>query len=191
MKTTGKTSKKSWKLSYKRLPIDGRSKHPLYRCYASMKSRCHNKKDIQNYRLYGERGITVCDRWLGSKGFANFLTDMGEKPSPQHSLDRKDNDGNYEPSNCRWATKREQAYNKRNNLSFDNKKVYEIALETEKHPETIRNAIRAKRNPYIRPDVWNKNTWKHGTISGYSNHRCRCDLCRIARNKYRHIKGWS
>jgi hypothetical protein len=58
------------------------------------------------------RGITVCDRWLDS--FANFYADMGPKPSPQHSIDRINNSGNYEPSNCRWATPTEQAANTRN-----------------------------------------------------------------------------
>jgi hypothetical protein len=90
------------------------SKHtPEYRAWYHMKTRCYNA----NYKLfsrYGGRGITVCDRWLNS--FENFFNDIGERPSREHSLDRFPNmDGNYEPSNCRWATTFEQQNNKCNN----------------------------------------------------------------------------
>lgn len=74
-----------------------------------MKSRCFNQNDI-SYPYYGERGITVCDLWMS---FEHFFADMGPKPSPAHSVDRKENDGNYEPGNCRWATKTEQIGNRR------------------------------------------------------------------------------
>jgi hypothetical protein len=75
-----------------------------------MKSRCYDSKR-NGYKNYGGRGIKVCDRWLNS--FENFLTDMGRKPGPEYSIDRIDNDGNYEPGNCRWATMQEQSQNKR------------------------------------------------------------------------------
>jgi hypothetical protein len=78
-----------------------------------MKARCYYPKAI-SYYLYGARGITVCPRWLES--FENFLADMGECPSPKHSLDRINNDGNYEPSNCRWATMTEQGLNTRKTI---------------------------------------------------------------------------
>lgn len=73
-----------------------------------MKDRCLNKKH-EHYIDYGARGIRVCERW---NKFANFLADMGERPEGK-SLDRINNDGNYEPGNCRWATLTEQAWNTR------------------------------------------------------------------------------
>ena len=74
-----------------------------------MIKRTTNQK-ATNYDYYGGRGITVCERWLN---FENFLADMGLRPSPRHSVDRKNNDGNYEPGNCWWATKAQQSNNQR------------------------------------------------------------------------------
>ena len=88
------------------------SDHPLYGIWSSMVTRCYNPNRKQ-YDNYGGRGIRVCDRWLGENGFENFVHDMGERPSPEHSIDRIDVNGNYEPSNCRWATIKEQSRNKR------------------------------------------------------------------------------
>lgn len=84
-------------------------RHPLYQTWLSMRQRCTNP-NVNNYHRYGGRGITVCTRW---QDFAAFLSDVGERPSPQHSLDRIQNDGNYEPGNVRWATRVEQARNSR------------------------------------------------------------------------------
>ena len=81
-----------------------------YKCWHNMIARCTDEEH-KLYRYYGARGIRVCDRWLNS--FPAFLTDMGPKPSPDLSLDRINNDGNYEPSNCRWATKSQQVMNRR------------------------------------------------------------------------------
>lgn len=81
-----------------------------YRSYRHMLNRCYNKNDIQ-YPNYGGRGIEVCERWRSS--YENFLSDIGRAPTPKHSLDRINNDSNYGPSNCRWATPLEQMNNQR------------------------------------------------------------------------------
>ena len=89
--------------------------------FYSMVGRCYNKNN-QNFKEYGERGIIVCDRWL--KNPRLFVDDMGERPSPKHSIDRIDVNGNYEPSNCKWSTQKEQCANRRNNiyLTIDGKR---------------------------------------------------------------------
>jgi hypothetical protein len=81
-----------------------------------MLDRCYRPK-MQNYRLYGAKGITVCERWRTS--FVSFLADMGPRPSSQHSIERNDSNGNYEPSNCRWATAIEQSSNTSRNVYVD------------------------------------------------------------------------
>ena len=95
--------------------IKERTSHGLrktkeYQIWSSMMTRCSNKK-TKCYKNYGGRGIKVCKRWLK---FENFYNDMGCRPSNKHSIDRVNNDGNYEPSNCRWATIKQQANNRRN-----------------------------------------------------------------------------
>ncbi len=90
----------------------GMARTSTYVCWQDMKNRCYNP-NVKAYKHYGGRGITVCDRWLDSEnGFINFLNDMGEKPKGL-SIDRIDVNGNYEPSNCRWATASQQSINKR------------------------------------------------------------------------------
>lgn len=82
---------------------------PEYSSWANMHTRCENP-NATHYDLYGARGIKVCGRW---RSFEAFLADMGPKPTPGHSIDRINNDGNYEPGNCRWATDSEQMKNRR------------------------------------------------------------------------------
>lgn len=85
---------------------------PEYEVWKQAIRRCHTPTD-KRYARYGGRGIKVCDRWRHS--FTNFLEDMGRRPSQEHSLDRENNDGDYSPDNCRWATEFQQQNNRGNN----------------------------------------------------------------------------
>lgn len=85
-----------------------RQERPIYKIWVNMRQRCNNPKNPK-YKDYGGRGIVVCEHW---NSFANFAADMGERPD-SHSIDRIDVNGNYEPSNCRWATAKLQRANQR------------------------------------------------------------------------------
>ena len=118
----------------------GFSRTPIYLCWGGMIQRCTNPNAL-SYKRYGGRGITVCKRWLK---FENFLADMGERPKG-YSLDRIDNNGNYHPNNCRWATREQQANNTSSVvlLEFDGK-VQSIARWAREYglPEiTLRHRI--------------------------------------------------
>ena len=89
----------------------GQTKSLIHRIWSQAKQRCFNPKNAK-YPSYGGRGISMCERWRND--FSAFVEDMGPRPSPKHSIDRwPDNDGNYEPGNCRWATSKEQRANQR------------------------------------------------------------------------------
>jgi hypothetical protein len=92
----------------------GMTDHPLYQLWKGMHARCRDENHVQ-YHDYGARGIAVCGRWSGTDGFKNFVTDMGDRPSAKHTIDRQDNDGPYSKDNCRWSTRKQNARNKRNN----------------------------------------------------------------------------
>lgn len=116
-----------------------RYKIPEYKIWKGLKSRCRRDKN------YAGRGIKVCFRWENS--FNTFLADMGSRPSPKHSIDRIDNDGNYEPGNCRWATSKEQSRNKSSNvlLTFKEKTqtLADWATELKMSRSCINSRIRA------------------------------------------------
>ena len=87
-----------------------RTRTPEYRCWSSIKTRCYNPNS-RGYQWYGARGISMCQAWRDS--FTAFLAHIGQRPTDLHTLDRIDNDGNYEPGNVRWATRNEQSQNTR------------------------------------------------------------------------------
>lgn len=89
-----------------------KSEHPLYMTWKHMRGRCRRPSHV-DFKDYGARGITVCDRWFGS--FFLFTMDMGPRPTPKHTIDRIDNTRGYQPNNCRWSTPKEQQRNRSNN----------------------------------------------------------------------------
>ena len=114
----------------------------VYEIWRNMRGRCFDTKD-KSYSSYGGRGITVCKRW---KDFQNFYDDMGEPPSDLHTLDRRNNDGNYEPGNCRWATPEEQANNRRNSVLIEHdgrvQTLTQWAREFGIHPITLAGRLK-------------------------------------------------
>lgn len=115
---------------------------PEYDVWAAMVYRCVNPKSI-GYKNYGGRGIKVCERWQDVR---NFLADMGHRPSPKHSVERRDNNGDYAPDNCHWGIKDEQVRNTRRNIYFEIDGKRMVMKDAAKHLgmdyHTLRQRIR-------------------------------------------------
>lgn len=123
----------------KSLTKHGMKRTPEYRSWSHMIDRCENPNNV-GWHLYGGRGIKVCDRWR--QDFRHFFEDMDKRPSLKHSLDRKNNNGNYEPSNCRWATQKEQNSNTRINQTITYKGKTKILSEWAKELGIARLTLR-------------------------------------------------
>ena len=121
-----------------------------YNSWQTMIQRCYNKNH-DNYLIYGAKNITVCERWLNS--FENFIEDMGNRPNKNYTIDRINNKGNYEPSNCRWSSKEEQ-----NNNQSTNKQVINI-ITNEKYTSISKAAKSMGIN--------------HHTLRDYLNGKCK------------------
>jgi len=113
-----------------------------------MRCRCYNEND-KGYKNYGARGIKVCARWLES--FENFIADMGHKPTPKHSIERMNNNGDYCPENCKWGTRKEQNSNRRNTRRLEyngeNLTVAEWSEKTGMQYETILSRVKKGWSP--------------------------------------------
>ena len=128
----------------------GMSASPEYEVWSSMIKRCSdtNPKDRA---AYFNRGITVCDRWLS---FENFIEDMGQRPSEKHSIDRKNNDLGYSKENCRWATVRQQSFNKQSTVMVT---VYGLTMSIGDWSDISgvpRDAIYARLHRKVKPEKW-------------------------------------
>jgi len=117
------------------------SQHPLHKTWNSMHYRCVNPKS-NRYKNYGGRGISVCPQW---SSLQQFIDDMGEKPTSLHTLDRKDNDKNYSPRNCHWATPKEQSRNKTSTALITIGSVTKCQVDWcklyNRDPNTFRNRV--------------------------------------------------
>lgn len=126
----------------KELTTHGMTKSKEYRAWYSMKARCMNP-NIKGYKNWGGRGIKICERWVGS--FENFFLDMGKCPI-NTSLDRIDNGKGYNKKNCRWATKRQQERNRRNNHLIKYKNKYRTLVEVSELNKISQFVLRARLN---------------------------------------------
>lgn len=159
---------KTWEVARKHGHASGGCLTPTFRSWSAMHTRCYNPR-YDDYPSYGGRGITVCTRWSGKDGFQNFLADMGERPNGT-SIDRfPDNDGNYEPGNCRWATRSQQMRNTRaSRLTMD--LVQEIHGRYEHGEKTASIWRRLIVDPRLIDAVLRGKIWKDA-VDGYPAER--------------------
>jgi hypothetical protein len=132
----------------------GLTKTPTHNVWVRMRRRCDDESH-DAYRFYGGRGISVCERW---SSFANFLADMGERPAGM-SIERRNTNGNYEPSNCYWATKQEQMRNKRNSYRWKNGPLsFETLKDAAEHfgisPSRVHQLARVGANGWSREHLY-------------------------------------
>lgn len=139
----------------------GAGKTAEYRAWQGAKNRCRYSSR-EGYSRYGGRGIVMCDRWKNS--FENFLEDMGKRPSRRHSLDRRNNNGDYEPGNCRWATPKQQANNKTHGRALrklTDQQVREIKVDLSEATKTLRQiAANYGISKFAIYDIQRGRTWK-------------------------------
>ena len=158
---------------------------PTYATWCDMRQRCYNPS-CPGYAQYGARGISICDRWRND--YDAFVTDMGFRPVGM-SIERIDNNGNYEPSNCRWATSFEQSRNTRRTIKLTHqgqtKLMVDWATELGIHHHTVWERYnrglpteQTLEKGSLVPEP------QHGTISMYVSRKCRCDPCRKANSDY-------
>jgi predicted DNA-binding protein (UPF0251 family) len=162
---------------------DVQTKHPLFSTWKGMLNRCFGKNNKAYLKWYGSKGITVCERWSKrnkkgtnkgwAPGFIAFIEDMGEKPTPEHQLDRVNPEGNYEPNNCRWATTSEQASNKKpykkpsvqgeknKNVIMTEEKVLSLREDRKKGLSYSELAEKYKISKSAVSQIVKRKTWTH------------------------------
>ena len=151
-----------------------------YVSWAGMRHRCYNPKNIA-YKFYGGLGITVCDKWRDN--YDAFVADMGFRPEGTE-IERKNNKGNYEPSNCRWATRKEQTRNTRRNRYLEWEGKFQVledwAIELGISPNALKGRLdRGLNGPDLFQPGSRHRPAEHGSRAKY-NSGCRCEGCSLA-----------
>lgn len=154
-----------------------RSQTPTYIAWRNMRRRCLNPKD-QSWHCYGGRGIKVCRQWAES--YDQFVKDMGVKPKGM-TLERLNTDGNYEPSNCVWASMRDNQNNRRNTIKVKGVPVTVLAEMTGIKADTLRarlNRYGTSSDRILKQRLNDAKPAEHGTRKRYERDGCRCDKCK-------------